>query len=97
MCYQMVQVNLFFVISPLGDLVVAKTVQELSRNIVNKVAFVDLVELDMIDFDVISGMGFLHACFSCIDCKTRVVKFNFPNEHILEWKGETQCNAPKKT
>ena len=31
-------------------------------------------------------MDWLHACFSSIECKTRVVKFNFPNESVLEWK-----------
>ena len=28
----------------------------------------------------------MHACFSSIDYKTRVMKYNFPNELILEWK-----------
>ena len=32
-------------------------------------------------------MDWLHACFASIDCRTRVVKFNFPNEPIVEWKG----------
>ena len=30
----------------------------------------DLVELDMIDFDVILCMDWLHACYASIDCKT---------------------------
>ena len=33
-------------------------------------------------------MDCLHACFASIDCKTRVVKFNFPNEPVVELKGE---------
>ena len=48
---------------------------------------VELVELYMVDFDVILGMDWLHACFASIDCRTRVVKFNFPNEPLLERKG----------
>ena len=32
-------------------------------------------------------MDWLHACFASIDCQTRVVKFNFPNEPVLDWKG----------
>lgn len=41
----------------------------------------------MVDFDVDLVMEWFHACFSSIDCRTRVVKFNFPNEPVVEWKG----------
>lgn len=41
----------------------------------------------MNDFDVILGMNWLHACYASIDCRTRVVKFQFPNDAVLEWKG----------
>ncbi|WMV45761.1 hypothetical protein MTR67_039146 [Solanum verrucosum] len=41
----------------------------------------------MLDFDVILGMGWLHSCYASIDCRTRLIKFKFPNEPILEWKG----------
>ena len=40
----------------------------------NIVTLVDLIEIDMLDFDVILGMDWLHACFASIDCRTRVVK-----------------------
>ena len=53
----------------------------------NRVSYVDLVELDMLDFDVILGMDWLHACCASIDCRTRVVRFNFPYEPVVEWKG----------
>ena len=49
----------------------------------NKVTYVELVELDMFDFDVILGMDWLNACFASIDCRTRMKKFNFPNEPIF--------------
>ena len=49
----------------------------------NRVSYAELVELDMLDFDVILGMDWLHDCFASIDCRTRVVKFNFPNETIV--------------
>ena len=32
-------------------------------------------------------MDRLHACCASIDCRTRVVRFNFPNQPIIEWKG----------
>ena len=53
----------------------------------NRVTWLDFVELDMFGFDVILGMDWSHACFSSADCQTIVVKFNFPNQPVLEWKG----------
>ena len=41
----------------------------------------------MLDFDVILGMDWSHVCFASIDCMTKVVKFNFPNELVVDWKG----------
>ena len=41
----------------------------------------------MLDFDVILGMDWLHACFASIDCSKRIIKFNFPNELVIVWKG----------
>ena len=34
-----------------------------------------LVELDMVDFDVILGMNWLHVLYASVECRTRVVKF----------------------
>ena len=45
-----------------------------------------LIEIDMVDFDVILGKDYLHACYALVDCKTRVVKFQFPNKSVLELK-----------
>ena len=56
-------------------------------SLLNRVSFVDLVELDMLDFDMILGMDWFHDSFATIDCRTRVVRFNFSNEPIVEWKG----------
>ena len=53
----------FKVTTPVGDLVVAKRVY---RNcpimLPNRVTHVELVELDMVDFNIILGMDCLHAC-----------------------------------
>ena len=54
----------------------------------NRVSYVELVELDMLDFNVILGMDWFHACFASIDCRTRMVRFNFPNEPLIGWKGK---------
>ncbi|XP_070023178.1 uncharacterized protein [Nicotiana sylvestris] len=47
---------------------------------------VDLIELGMVYFDVIMGMDF-YSCSSNLDCGTRTVRFEFPNEPVIEWKG----------
>ncbi|XP_070036875.1 uncharacterized protein [Nicotiana tomentosiformis] len=48
----------------------------------------DLIELGMVDFDVIIGMDWLYSCFSKLDGRTRTVRFEFPNEPVIEWKGD---------
>lgn len=56
--------------------------------LLNRVTYGELVELYMLDFDVILGMDWLHAFFVSIDCRTRLVKFNFSNKNVLERNGE---------
>ena len=36
---------------------------------------IDLVELDMLDFDVMLGVDWFHSCYASIDCRIQVVKF----------------------
>ena len=47
------------------------------------------VKLPMHDFDVIIGMDWLHNCYACLDCRSRVVRFCFTNEEELVWEGYT--------
>ena len=44
---------------------------------------VDLIELDMLDFDIILGTDWLYVCFALIECRSMVVKFQFTNEVIF--------------
>ena len=50
----------------------------------NSVTHVELVELDTAYFKVVLVIDWLHHCFVSIDCRTRVIKFNFLNETVLE-------------
>ena len=52
-----------------------------------RVFYVYLVGLDMVDFYIILGMDWLSACFSYTYCGTIVVRSNFPNQPVVEWKG----------
>lgn len=49
----------------------------------------NLVELDMVDFDVILGMDCLHACYASIDCRTRVVRFQIPKKPVIGWSSSS--------
>ena len=51
-----------------------------------KVISTDLVELEMVDFDVILGIDLLHSYYDSVDCSTRIVRIQFQNEQILAWK-----------
>ena len=46
----------------------------------------DLVELPMHDFDVILGNDLFHSFYAFRDCRSRVVRFRFPNEVKLVWE-----------
>ena len=56
----------------------------------NRLIFVDLVEFDILDFYVILGINWLHACFASMDCRTRVVKFLFPTNRFYNGLGEAK-------
>ena len=78
----------FFVSTLMGKLVVAKRIyRDCPIMFPNIVSNVDLFELDMLYYDIILCMDWLHSFFTTIDCRTIVVRFNFPNEPVVEWKG----------
>ncbi|XP_070029727.1 uncharacterized protein [Nicotiana sylvestris] len=43
----------------------------------------------MVDFDMIMGMDWLSSCYAMLDCHAKIVKFQFQNEEVLEWKGSS--------
>ena len=52
----------------------------------SRVNHLELVELYMVYFDIIFWMNWLHDFFASIECRTRIVKFNFSNKFVLEWR-----------
>ncbi|KAH0632967.1 hypothetical protein KY284_035753 [Solanum tuberosum] len=80
----------FCVSTPIVESILAKRVYHdcvISINHKNTIA--DLVELDMVDFEVILGIDWLHAYYASIDCRTRVVRFQIPNEPVIEWSSSS--------
>ncbi|XP_049387783.1 uncharacterized protein LOC125852068 [Solanum stenotomum] len=53
----------------------------------------DLVEIEMVDFNVIISMDWLASCYAMVDCQTKMVHFHFPKEAVLQWKGN--IGAPR--
>ena len=52
------------------------------------ISHVDLVELDMLDLYISLCIDWLHATFAITCCRTRVMRFSFPNDPVFELKGE---------
>lgn len=84
--------DLFFVSIHVGySIVVKRIVRKCHVSLSHRVTLVDLVELDILYFYVILIMYCLHSFYVSTDCITRVVKFQFPNERVLERKKEIIC------
>ncbi|XP_060172210.1 uncharacterized protein LOC132603251 [Lycium barbarum] len=80
----------FEVATPVGDSVIASQIyRDCSVIICGRCTKADLVELDMIEFDVIMGMDWLASCYANVDCQKKIVRFQFPGEPVIEWAGNT--------
>ncbi|KAF3628898.1 hypothetical protein FXO38_27977 [Capsicum annuum] len=64
---------------------------KLGHRVTDRPQSADLVELKMTNFDIILSMDWLHSYYATVDCRNRIVKFQFSNEPILEWKGSTSA------
>ena len=40
----------------------------------------------MHEFDITLGMEWVHSCYACMYCRSRVVRFRFPNEEDMVWE-----------
>ena len=65
-----------------------KVVKDCPIVVCGKTTCEELVELPIHDFNAILGMDWLHSCYACMECHSRVVRFCFPNEEELVWEGE---------
>lgn len=76
------------VATPIGDsIVVSKVNKNCPVSICDHGTQTDLIELDMMEFDVIMGMDWISSCYAKVDCPRKVVQFHFPGEPVFEWAG----------
>ena len=54
--------------------------------------YVDLVILEMVDFDVILGMTWLSPNFAILDCNAKTVTLAKPGTDPLVWEGDYTSN-----
>ncbi|XP_070050490.1 uncharacterized protein [Nicotiana tomentosiformis] len=85
-----VLVKPFEVSTPVEDLVIARRVYRDCTVVVHsRSTVVDLIELDMAEFDVILGMDWFASCYANIDCRSKDGSIPIPRGAFLEWKGHT--------
>ncbi|XP_069145889.1 uncharacterized protein [Solanum lycopersicum] len=74
--------------TPIEDIIRAEKVhKKCPIKVLDIVTHVDLADLDMLYFDILLGMDWLHKFYATIDCRNRVSRFQFSNKLELEWEG----------
>ncbi|XP_070022649.1 uncharacterized protein [Nicotiana sylvestris] len=75
----------FSVSTPVGESILAtRAYRSCVVMVRGRDTIVDLIELGMVDFDVIMGMDWLYSCFAKLDCRTRTMRLEFPNDPVVE-------------
>ena len=79
--------------TPVGEsVVVEKVYRSCLVNFVGSNTYVDLVILEMDDFDVILGMTWLSPQFAILDCNAKMVTLAKPGTDPLVWEGDYTSN-----
>ena len=59
----------FKVSTPIGESIIARRVyRNYIVTVCNRDTLADLLELEIVDFDVIMGMDWLSSCYATVDC-----------------------------
>ncbi|XP_070014059.1 uncharacterized protein [Nicotiana sylvestris] len=79
----------FLVSTPVGESILATRVyRSCVVTVCGRDTRADLIELVMVDFDAIMVMDWLYSCFAKLDCRTRTMRLEFPNDPAIEWEGD---------
>ncbi|XP_075080553.1 uncharacterized protein LOC142166041 [Nicotiana tabacum] len=86
----------YTVVTPVGETIsVDRVYRACVIFIQGKDTVVDLLVLPMSDFDVVMGMDWLESCYALVDCHYKLIRFDFPEEPCLVWKGITPLTQGK--
>lgn len=84
----------FLICTVVGESDIAKKIyKRCPITVLHKIMLEDLIELDMVDFVLILSMDWFHSYYPSIDYVTQVVKFQFTDEPVFEWSGNSM--SPK--
>ncbi|XP_077226467.1 uncharacterized protein LOC143888952 [Tasmannia lanceolata] len=82
--------------TPMGDFIVANNVcRSYTVEIEGRKILVELVILEMKDFDVILGMDWLATNYANLDCHKKIVKFCIPNQPEFIFRGSMTVVPPR--
>ena len=85
----------FRMVLPFGDIMLSSYwLRAVPVVISERELSVDLIILDMIDYDVILGMDFLSKYEATIDCKAKTISFKPTREEMFVFFGD-RCNSQK--
>ena len=73
-------------------MIVEKVYRSCLVNFVGSNTYVDLVILEMVDFDVILGMTLLSPNLAILDCNAKSVTLVKPGTNPLVWEGDYTSN-----
>ena len=75
--------------TPVGEsVIVEKVYRSCLVTFVGSNSHVDLIILEMVDFDVIQGMSWLSPNFAILDCNAKTVTLAKPGTDPLVWEGD---------
>ena len=79
--------------TPVGESVIVERIyRSCLVNFVGNNTHVDLVILEMVDFNVILGMTWLSPNFAILDCNAKTVTLAKPGTDLLVWEGDYTSN-----
>ena len=80
------------VLTPVGEVyLINKFLSGCEVCIEDEILLVDLVELEILEFDVILGMDWLFAHHAVLDCFNKVVTLSMSSKLVIRYQGD--CNA----